>query len=127
MPESSTLTIKNGGSASFGPMRYTVPEDYHYRIRQTTEAQENFTYDTAVYNVTVQVVNAENGKLSATVVGGREGSTEKSQSLVFNNSYTAPGGGNENGGGGGGSNGGGGGGRTDLTTMEIFIPCTERT
>ena len=116
MPESSTLTIKNGGSASFGPIRYTVPEDYHYRIRQTTEAQENFTYDTAVYNVTVQVVNAENGKLSATVVGGREGSTEKSQSLVFNNSYTAPGGGNENGGGGGGSNGGGGGGRTDLTT-----------
>lgn len=115
MPESSTLTIKNGGSASFGPIRYTVPEDYHYRIRQTTEAQDNFTYDDTVFAVTVQVINDNQGGLTANIVAGEEGTANKAETIQFVNSYTT-GGGSSSGGGGGSSSGGGGGGRTDLTT-----------
>ncbi len=117
MPESSAISVKNGGSASFGPIQYTVPEDYHYRIYQNMESEDYFTYDKSVFTVTVQVVNDPDGGLSANIVAGKEGTAVKTDSIQFANSYAfTGGGGNENGGGGGGSNGGGGGGRTDLTT-----------
>ena len=119
MPESSALAVKNGESASFGPIQYTVPADYRYRIRQTTEADNDYTYDNAVFTVTVQVVNSENGGLSANIVAGKEGTADKMETIQFSNTYAPTGGGGDtgDGGGGGSSSGGGGGGRTDLTTI----------
>ena len=119
MPESTALAVKNGESASFGPIQYTVPADYRYRIRQTTEADNDYTYDNAVFTVTVQVVNSENGGLSANIVAGKEGTADKMETIQFSNTYAPTGGGGDtgDGGGGGSSSGGGGGGRTDLTTI----------
>ena len=117
MPEANVITIKDGGSASFGPIQYTVPDDYQYRIYQDSEEKDRFTYDKTVYTITVQITNDSNGGLSANIIIGKEGSSAKSGDMVFNNTYTSAGGGGGNsGGGGGGSSSGGGGGRTDLTT-----------
>ena len=121
MPESTVITIKDAGTASFGPILYTVPDDYQYRIYQDSEKKDNFTYDSGIYTVTVQVVNGEDGKLAANIVAGKEGVSEKAEGMIFNNAYTAPGGtGGNTGGGGGSSSGGGGGGRTDLTTDDTI-------
>ena len=109
MPEANMITIKDGGSASFGPIQYTVPDDYQYRIYQDSEEKDRFTYDKTVYTITVQITNDSNGGLSANIIIGKEGSSAKSGDMVFNNTYTSVGGG-------GGSSSGGGGGRTDLTT-----------
>lgn len=130
MPEETVLTVKNGGSASFGPIQYTMPEDYQYRIYQSTEAQANFQYDDTVYLVTVQVINSEDGGLEASIVAGEEGTANKTDSLQFVNTYTSTGGGGGGGddGGGGSSSGGGGGGgnRTDLTNPDT-ITITDST
>ena len=131
MPESTVITIKDAGTAFFGPILYTVPDDYQYRIYQDSEKKENFTYDSGVYTVTVQVVNGEDGKLAANIVAGKEGVSEKAEGMIFNNAYTAPGGtGGNTGGGGGSSSGGGGGGdggRTDLTTPDVTTITDEGT
>ena len=128
MPESTVITIKDAGTASFGPILYTVPDDYQYRIYQDSEKKDNFTYDSGIYTVTVQVVNGEDGKLAANIVAGKEGVSEKAEGMIFNNAYTAPGGtGGNTGGGGGSSSGGGGGGRTDLTTPDVTTITDEGT
>lgn len=121
MPESAGITIKDGGTASFGPVQYTVPDDYQYRIYQNSDKKDRFTYDETVYAVTVQVVNDGNGGLAANVIAETEGTSEKAAGIVFANTYTPSGGdGGSSGGGGGSSSGGGGssGGRSDLTTTD---------
>lgn len=120
LPENSTIIVKDGGDASFGPIVYTQPDDYHYTIYQSSEAKDNFTYDDTVYNVTVQIVNNDEGGLSANVVAGIQGFAEKTAAIQFANTYTAPNTGGNTGGGGGSSSGGGGGGRTDLTTDDTI-------
>lgn len=105
MPANPELVMVNGGSGAFEPMVYTVPADYRYRIYQTSEAQNRFTYDKTVYIVTVRVLNDGTGGLTAQIWAANEASGEtKAEGIRFVNSYDRPGGG-----GGGGSDGGGGG------------------
>lgn len=91
MPATTVLERTGAGSLTFGPIRYTKPGDYVYRIRQATDGAERFTYDTAVYRVTVRVTNAENGGLQAQIWGEREGSKGKTADITFRNQYHAPG------------------------------------
>lgn len=104
MPAAPEITIVNADTGSFGPISYTVPEDYQYRVTQTTEAQNRFTLDSSVYTLTVRVTNGEDtqaGMLVSEVWAVKDGQVGKSD-LSFANSYSRPGGGG--GGGGGGSN-----------------------
>ena len=115
MPEAAELTVKKDEKVQFGPITYTVPNDYQYRIYQNSEKKVRFTYDAASYTVTVRVVNGENGTLKAEVWAlESDSATEKTSGISFKNSYTKPednsssGGGSHGGGGGGGSKGGDG-------------------
>lgn len=58
LPADQSLVITGSGSASFGTIEYTEPDDYVYRIRQTAGQTKGMTYDSASYQVTVRVVNA---------------------------------------------------------------------
>lgn len=92
MPEKTVLTIQNGGKAEFGPIEYTVPEDYQYKIYQLDGEAERFTYDKTVYLVTVRVVNDGKGGLGSEIWAIKEGTEKKTDRIRFQNSYQAPGG-----------------------------------
>lgn len=90
MPEKTEITIKDSGKASFGPITYTVPEDYQYRVYQKIGTAKNFTYDKTQYTVTVRVINAEDGGLSAEIWAIKDGTQNKVDKILFTNKYTAP-------------------------------------
>lgn len=90
MPEKTVLTIKNGGKAEFGPIEYTVPEDYQYKIYQLDGKAERFTYDKTVYLVTVRIVNDGRGGLKSEIWAVKEGNEKKTDAIRFRNSYQAP-------------------------------------
>ena len=90
MPEKSNGTVQGSGQIVFGPITYTVPGDYHYSISQKAGNAANYTYDTSVYAVTVRVVNSEDGGLTAEVWAVKDGGSDKTEAITFNNSYKAP-------------------------------------
>ena len=106
LPADQSLVITGSGSASFGTIEYTEPDDYVYRIRQTAGQTKGMTYDSASYQVTVRVVNAGNGTLAAEIWAVKNDSNQKVDSISFNNQYdngqapavtpTAPGSGADN-------------------------------
>lgn len=117
MPAATEVTVKKDEATAFGPMEFTVPEDYQYKVSQQYEAKDNFTFDDKVYTVTVRILNGENGALVSEVwaTPGSDGE-KKSANIVFGNSYEEP----QKPLGGGGSTGGGGGGKKrgdGLTTI----------
>lgn len=97
MPAETTLSMLGASERLFGPITYTVPGDYTYRITQRDMGHSRCTYDTAAYQVTVRVTNAEDGGLSAELWAVKGDSTEKTDTIRFENSYR-----------GSGSSGGGG-------------------
>ena len=110
MPEHAELELSSGtGSGTvvegaFGPITYTAPEDYQYRIRQASQTVNNFTYDATVYDVTVRITVSDAG-MEATVLVAKDGSEAKTGEIAFTNDYDRPGGGSSGGGGGGGGGG----------------------
>lgn len=90
LPETTSLKIKDSGTDSFGPVTYTLPEDYQYRVYQKKGDARNYTYDETVYTVTVRVLNADEGGLTAEIWAIRDGSQNKAEKIVFENSYKAP-------------------------------------
>lgn len=90
MPEKSSGTVKGSGQVDLGPMTYTVPGDYHYRISQKVGNAEGYTYDTAVYTVTVRVVNGKDDGLNAEVWAVKDGGSDKVEEILFSNAYKAP-------------------------------------
>lgn len=102
MPETASAVIKDGGKVTFGPIAFSVPGDYQYRIYQNSEAKNYFVYDNNTYTVTVRVVNTQDGSLVAEIWAVSDGSgNNKIGDIAFTNRYTRSGGG-----GGGGSSGG---------------------
>lgn len=112
MPESSELTMTGAGKAAFGEIAYHAPGDYHYEIRQNSEATDYFVYDQSVYRITVRIIRNEEGQLTSLILAYNEtaGEAQKVDGLTFANQYTRGGGGGGGGGGGSGSGSGGGGG-----------------
>ena len=90
MPAQNVQERKNAGTISFGPMTYTVPGDYQYKISQTAGKTDRFTYDTSTYVVTVRVVNGEDGTLKSELWAVKEGSDTKSGTITFGNHYDTP-------------------------------------
>ena len=85
LPEQTELTVKKGGQAKFGPIRYDQPGDYHYRIYQRTGKEENVTYDASAHLVTVRVTNGDHGQLEACLWCQKEGNENKLDSITFSN------------------------------------------
>ena len=95
MPEGSvngscTLEIVGNGTESFPPIEYTRVGIYEYTIRQTIGTNKYVKYDASVYDVTVYITNKEGGGLAAIVVAFKNGSTEKSSDIIFENIYDYP-------------------------------------
>lgn len=72
------------GSVAFPALTFVEPGTYVYTISEVNDKQANVTYDTATYNVVVNVVDDGQGNLVATVAydGGA--------APTFKNSYTEP-------------------------------------
>jgi len=76
---------RNGtGSISFGNIDYTLPGKYVYEIRETVGNSEGYSYDTNVYEYTVEVT-LENGKLYAEKSITKNG--VKADAIIFTNIY----------------------------------------
>jgi pilin isopeptide linkage protein/LPXTG-motif cell wall-anchored protein len=69
---------------------YTQEGVYYYKVQQVDGGLPNYTYDTTVYHVKVQVVYNEAGELVATQTVRKNDETEKSSGIVFVNEYTEP-------------------------------------
>lgn len=115
MPQSDTVTETAASgekevTLTFDPITYTVPNDYVYTVKQTSDAKTNFTMDTATeYRLTVRVTNGADGLEAVWWVGTAADAGSKPGSISFTNSYAS------SSSGGGGSHGGGGGGSTRTT------------
>ena len=90
LPEQTELQIGTDENQKFGPIRYSEPEDYHYKIHQRTGNEENVIYDTTVYEVTVRVTNSAAGELEAAVWCQKDSEEEKSDQITFFNSVKKP-------------------------------------
>lgn len=89
MPAQTTITVKDGETGEFGPITYTLPGDYQYKVYEQNGKQNYFTYDTATYDVTVRIINDEKGGLVSEIGAKKEGNTGKS-GIEFHNQYLAP-------------------------------------
>lgn len=76
-------TAKNAadGTVSFQPVEFAGPGTHTFTIAEVNDGQANVTYDDASYQLTVNVADDGEGRLSASVDG---------QAPVFKNTYTAP-------------------------------------
>lgn len=72
------------GSVAFPALTFAEPGTYVYTISEVNDKQANVTYDTATYNVVVNVVDDGQGNLVATVA------YDEGAAPTFKNSYTEP-------------------------------------
>ena len=72
------------GSVAFPALTFAEPGTYVYTISEVNDKQANVTYDTAMYNVVVNVVDDGQGNLVATVA------YDDGAAPTFKNSYTEP-------------------------------------
>lgn len=72
------------GSVAFPALTFAEPGTYVYTISEVNDKQTNVTYDTATYNVVVNVVDDGQGNLVATVA------CDDGAAPTFKNSYTEP-------------------------------------
>lgn len=91
MPEQDTVSMKGAGSSFFSSITYTHPGDYHYTLTEKPGSATGYTYDKAVYRVTVQVITDSEGQLHATLYLAKDGSEGKPASALFVNQYQAGG------------------------------------
>lgn len=87
MPVQNSLLVHEGSCAEFGPITYSVPGDYKYRITQKAGKEEYYKYDTSIYRVTVRIVNAQDGNLKAEIWAQKDGGKEKKEEIRFTNEY----------------------------------------
>lgn len=90
VPTETTIKRTGAGALSFGPIHYTRPGDYEYRVTQTTADGGRFTYDRTVYTVTVRITRAEDGAWQSEIWARKGESTEKTDQIQFENRYKAP-------------------------------------
>lgn len=72
------------GSVAFPALTFAEPGTYAYTISEVNDKQANVTYDTATYQVVVNVVEDGQGNLVATVT------YDEGAAPTFKNSYTEP-------------------------------------
>lgn len=81
-------TRTGAGTVEFGAITYTKPGIYNYSVSQRAGSADRWTYDEAVYNVTVYATNNEAGDgLDVNVAIYKEGVDGKTSEMVFVNVY----------------------------------------
>ena len=95
MPAQTTVTLNkptagNETTGAFDDITFTEAGTYVYTISETAGENENISYDTSQYMVTVQVVaDASTGELNIDSVSYTKDG-EAVDSIAFTNTYTAP-------------------------------------
>lgn len=88
-----TLFFNGAGKASFA-VTASEPVEYSYKVTQTVGNAENWTYDSRIYQVTVQFWNDNSEKLTPKVfvyeIDASGKKVGKAELCSFDNSYTAP-------------------------------------
>lgn len=90
LPNQTEIVLKKAGKGEFGPITYTTPGDYRYKVYQKAEDKEYFAYDSTVYTVTVRILNGEEGGLKAEIWAIKEKNQNKADSIKFTNRYQKP-------------------------------------
>lgn len=85
----SEVTVAQEGitEGSFKEIRYTRPGDYKYTVHQLKGENKEIIYDNSVYEVTVRVVNTQEGGLTAEVWAVKDQSDQKVDEIKFVNQY----------------------------------------
>jgi pilin isopeptide linkage protein len=87
LPETSYETIKGEGITEFGKINFTQRGKYEYTIFERNDGVGNYTYDSRIYQIYVNVQYDNNGKLFATYTV-YNGDVKESE-IVFINEYNA--------------------------------------
>ena len=85
MPAQTEVTIKNSGTAMIGPLVYTVPGDYGYKIYQKPSDAEKITVDDTIYTLTVRVVRNDADELEAEIWVVNGELHDKAEAIKFTN------------------------------------------
>ena len=95
-------------TVSLGSISYTQPGIYEYNLTETAGSTSRMTYDSTVYHIFVKVVNEDTGLKVEAMWASKNDSSEKQDTIGFENTKSSSSGGSS----GGGSGSGGGGGTT---------------
>lgn len=87
MPEQNQIQSGANGSGTFESILYTIPGDYEYHIRQLAGTDQDISYDATEYDVTVRVINAEDGGLEAEMWAIKPGQSAKQSQITFENKW----------------------------------------
>lgn len=84
-----TASVSGAGDATFGNVTYDKVGDYRYTIRESAGSDAAYTYDSTVYDLTVQVTWAGDvgGNLKAVLYLHKDGETAKQEKALFTNVY----------------------------------------
>lgn len=84
----SVTTDKTGVTTGrFAEINYTEPGDYKYKVYEQKGNSEDIIYDDSIYEVTVRVINAEDGNLMAEIWAVKDESERKVDEIRFGNNY----------------------------------------
>ena len=89
--QETELGINGAGNANFGPMSFVYEGDYIYRLTEIAGTATGYSYDPAVYELTVRVSQAGvtmNGNVTVKKDGGT--ATALTGDLDFTNDYRLP-------------------------------------
>ena len=84
----STVTNDADGKISFDKFEYSEPGTYVYTISEVKGDEAGMTYDKSVFTATVNVVDAGEGNLKASVAYTK--GDKSVEGIVFNNTYKKP-------------------------------------
>ena len=85
MPAQTEVIIKNSGTAKIGPLIYTAPGDYEYKIYQKPNDVEKITVDDTIYTLTVRVVRNDADELEAEIWVVNGELHDKAEAIKFTN------------------------------------------
>lgn len=84
-----SVSVSGAGNVTFGTITYDEVGDYQYTIREIAGTNKAYTYDSTVYDLTVQVTWAGEvgGDLKAVQYLHKDGETTKQEKALFTNVY----------------------------------------
>lgn len=85
-PDYSSLEVNEGDKVAF-TVEYNEPGKFEYEIKQIPGKDSTVKYDTTIYRAEVWFVAEDDGTLDTSVVIFKRGSTEKTGSARFVNTY----------------------------------------
>ena len=86
--DDTDITVKNDtdGKIDFGKHSFTKAGTYTYKVSEVTGTEAGVTYDTTIYEFTVEVTDSGNGKLTASVSSD---DVTSASGFNFENTYIA--------------------------------------